>query len=440
MGKRNRNSGQFSSPDLVFWVGLLILGAYAAFRISSTLPVVQEMRVDWDTHQYVEISKFAIWERGFWAGIKPFTTPLVFKLVGRDRTAVGVFFLIFSTLSWSFFSFQVFRSMTHPLAKLGGMSFFLVFSLIRQITGWDGFLISESISFSLLVLFLSMWLALLRGWKWWKAVVLLVVAFFWVFARDTNAYLALMISIPLVVFALVSRSNRPYLWIGAGLVVFFGLSTATANLGQRWVVPFHHVLTHRVWRSEEDTAFFTACGMPADEKIDKMLGELWVDQEWALYDDLMAWTLESGKQCYYRWLLSNIGRSLREPLADLALMLGYHKKLYAPRYEQLLPQRVENLIYPYQRGVSLVWLAFLGVGLSIRPRMLRNEPRWIIPIGLILLFIPHGIIVWHGDAADIDRHSLQAGISFFIGFWMLAMYGVDKGLVYLGQRWQEQRK
>jgi hypothetical protein len=272
----------------VFWVGLLILGAYAVFRIGSTLPVLQEMRVDWDTHQYVEISKHRVWERGFWAGIKPFSTPLVFKLADQDRTTVGVYFLLISTLSWGFFAVQVARSMKHPLAKVGGLSFILVFSLIRQISGWDGFLISESLSFSLLVLFLGMWLETLHGWTWGKTGLLLAVAFFWVFARDTNAYVALMIGLLLAVFALSDHQHRRYLWIAGGLIVFFGLSSATANLGQRWVLPFQHVLTHRIWRSNQDTAYFKACGMPVSEEMTEMAGELWLDEDWALYGDLRA--------------------------------------------------------------------------------------------------------------------------------------------------------
>ncbi len=118
-------------------------------------------------------------------------------------------------------------------------------------------------------------------------------------------------------------------------------------------------------------------------------------------------------------------------------MLGYYKKLYAPRYEQLLPNRVEALVYPYQSGLILIYLAWFGAGLAVRPNFLRQEPRWIVPVLMVLLFTPHAVLVWHGDAVDIDRHALQAGIQFFLGFWLLVLFSADLGLVAMTRLWQE---
>jgi hypothetical protein len=47
----------------------------------------------------------------------------------------------------------------------------LALSLDRHIAGWDVVMLTESLSLSLLALFLAVWLWLLRNWSWWKVAL-----------------------------------------------------------------------------------------------------------------------------------------------------------------------------------------------------------------------------------------------------------------------------
>jgi len=61
----------------------------------------------------------------------------------------------------------------------------------------------------------------------------------------------------------------------------------------------------------------------------------------------------------------------------------------------------------------------------------KREPRWFLPLILIILAYPHLVLVWHGDSNDIGRHALQAGVHFRIGLWMLILFTWDRILVHI---------
>ena len=67
-------------------------------------------------------------------------------------------------------------------------------SLDRHIAGWDVVMLTESISISLMAIFIAAWLWLLRGWSWGKVFSLSLIAFLWAFTRDTNGWILLMLS------------------------------------------------------------------------------------------------------------------------------------------------------------------------------------------------------------------------------------------------------
>lgn len=424
----------FNKQKVLFWASLVLILFYVGIRTINTLPVIHEMRRAYDTPQYREIARHAIWEKEFLAGDKPFITPLVFKLVNQDNFATGSVFLTVSIFSWIFLAVQVSKSLYNGPIKFAGLSFILMFSLIQNIVGWDAFLISESPTLSLFALFIAFWLSVVRDWKTGNVIGLLFITFLWVFTKDSNAYIVLMIAALVGALAIAIKEYRHYLIISSSFILFFILSLSSSNISQRWIAPFDHVLTMRIQKSNEDVQFFQDCGMPYSSEIFDMGGDISKNEEWALRDEFQAWMLDSGKSCYFGWLLANLGRSLQEPLADLEEMMGFKRK-YATNFQPVLPYTLENILYPYQSALILVFLAFSGIGLALRPIVWQHNPTWFIPITLILLFLPHAVLIWHGDAIEIDRHALQAGIQFFLGFWLSLLFAVDFSAMKLIELW-----
>jgi hypothetical protein len=57
-----------------------------------------------------------------------------------------------------------------------------------------------------------------------------------------------------------------------------------------------------------------------------------------------------------------------------------------------------------------------------------------VPIGLILLEIPHALLVYHGDTLEIPRHAILMAIMLRLGVLMLALFAVGALLERLAEQ------
>ncbi|MGE5777284.1 MAG: hypothetical protein ACM33V_13750 [Chloroflexota bacterium] len=229
-------------PTLVYILLAFILAAYAGMRILNLAQAVQKVKSTADTISYVRISQEPVLDADFFAGSRPFVFPLLLKLFGDNAEAVAWTQGIFSILSWSLLAVSLAYSLHTPILRLAAFVFILVFSLYRYIIGWDSVLLTESLSLSLMALFLASWFWLIRQWHWERAAFVMVVALFWTFTRDTNAWVVFMIAAFLVFLAALRLIDRRYLLLSAAFLVMFFLSNASADHGDRWVFPFQNVL------------------------------------------------------------------------------------------------------------------------------------------------------------------------------------------------------
>jgi hypothetical protein len=304
----------------------------------------------------------------------------------------------------------------------------LALSLDRHIAGWDLVLLTESLSLSLLATFLAAWLWLLRGWTWWKVVVLGLAALLWAFTRDTNGWILLMAAGLILCAVLFFKAHQRYLVVAILFVTIFALSNLSADRGQRWVFPFQNVLAQRVLTDPNALAFFEACGMPLTPELLELAGGFANSGERAFYtepalESYRTWMYANGKACTMRWLLSRPVTSLREPWTDFDELLAFEdiNSFYPQSYQPLLPWYAERLLYPQE---SLLWL-WAGVTIAalvaIWKQAWRTNTAWALFIGLSLLVYPHMFIVWHGDVIGTDRHALTVSLQFVLSLWFLGL-------------------
>jgi hypothetical protein len=431
---------QTLTTALTALVFVLLFAFYANLRWSNEAPVFEKAKQTSDTPAYERISGEAFLSKDFWANTRPPMFPLILKLLRVDIIRIAAFHAAFSIFAWGILALALAYSLEGILRPFA-FSLILALSLERHIAGWDVVMLTESLSISLLALFLAAWLWLLKGWSWGKVAVLSLVSFFWAFTRDTNGWLLLMI-VGLILFGvLFFGARKRYLSIAFVFALLFALSNLSAEVGQRWVFPYQNVLAQRILPEQEAVSFFADCGMPVTPELLGLAGGYANSGDRAFYTDpalqpYRNWLHNSGKSCYMRWLLSRPLASLRGPWMDFAWLLAFAEVayFYPQRYGPLLPWYAERVLYP-QDGVLWLWtLTIIGASVAIWKKAWQANTAWVLFIGLCLLIYPHLFIVWHGDVPGTHRHALTVSVQFVLSFWFLGFLMLERVIWYLRTR------
>ena len=410
---------------------------------------IEEVRRFGDTGDYTQKADWPLWSWGqhtgplrgimtWWLQGRSPTVPLFYKMAGNVPRNIVILQLSFSILSWGLLAVVVSRAIQFSWLKPFAFLIILLFSLSDHIIMWDGALLSDSISLSLLALFIASWLWLLENWHWRRAALMLAVAFLWVFSRDTNAWIILMLAALLLLIGRFSRSRRCLL-IASVFVVFFLANEVSQSYSHRWVEPFYNIILQRILPNAEWTASFARLGMPVTPALMQRSGQLAWSQNWSLYSDpafreFRDWAYHRGKSSYARFLLEHPVMTTLEPLRNIEALIAPKLTAKASYYWSnsffpILTGFIAELIY-FQK-FALLWVHAAGLlfGVVFAFALRQQEPKWFIPLTLIMLAYPHLAIVWHGDSNDIGRHALQAGVHFRIGLWILILFACDRMLL-----------
>lgn len=303
----------------------------------------------------------------------------------------------------------------------------LLFSLSTNIVIWDRDLLTESISISLLALFISCWFWLLMQWRWMKTVVLIFIALVLSFIRDANAYSLMMVAGLLVTLVLLKYADKRFLLLATAFTVIFAANQVSLNHGKRWVFPFFDVMGQRILTSQQRTEYFSAHGMPVSEALMQRAGK------WAYSDDeaffkseelieFRAWVDAKGKSTYTTFLLAHPGYLVVFPLREWKEIFSGDLPYASPPFRPPLPTWLNAMIYPLKPFVFLpVAFAFMGFILKIR----TMQKEWMVPFAMLFIAIPSAMLTWHADAQEIARHSISAAIQFRLAVWLIFLFLFD---------------
>jgi len=423
---------------LLYTLLVFIFAAYAVVRVINLSQAVQKVKATADTKSYARISNESLLGSGFLASSRPFVFPLLLKTFRNEPETVAWAQGLISIVSWSLLAACLASALRAPLARLAAFGLILFFSLNRYIIGWDSVLLTESLSLSFLALFIAAWLWLIREWHWAKVVSILVVALLWTFARDTNAWVVLMIALFLLVLLGLRVIDREYLLLGSAFLILFLLSNLSADLGDRWVFPFQNVLGRRILPDARAVNFFTGCGMPMSPELMQLAGGYANSSDRAFYEDpaLQAyrlWLHQAGKACYMKWLLSDPLESMQAPLTEFDALIGMQNIqpfLFSKRFSPILPARLEAMLFPRHQLVPVLVVLWAAALIAILTRVWRQNKAWWVAIGIIVLIFPHYFITWHGDVMGIYRHVVSASVQFYLGMWLLILLALDQVLSF----------
>ena len=426
---------RFGVPAL--FVAIFLASAGLRVDILSKVEVKQFP----DTASYTKKASWPLWGgdgrlgpfgalKNWWLDGRSPTVPFFYKLAGNTSHSIAVFQVCFSILCWGLLALLVARAVQFAWLKPFAFLIVLMFSLSAHIIMWDGIILSDSISFSLMALVIANFFWLLESWHWRKAVLVLVVGLLWAFSRDTNAWLILMLGCSLIIVAAL-RWSRHYLLIGAAFVMIFGANEISQNYSQRWVMPFINVVGRRILPNPEWTAYFAGLGMPVTPALMRLSGQLAWHQDRAFYkdpalQDFRDWVSSRGKSSYTRFLLSHPAMTLQEPLRNIGALivpkLDYYGADDAP---PILGGAVAEAIYFEKWPMLWGWASGIIFGCASVIAARTRQPRWLMPLLMVALAYPHAALAWHGDANDVGRHALQAGVHFQLGLWILLLFAAD---------------
>ena len=171
------------------------------------------------------------------------TVPLVYKLLHNYRLYMLWVQLLLSIFSWGFFVLTL-----QPICRTQAGKMFLTGStfLLGCSSGfilWDSMVLSRSISISLMLILTGSVISAVRHPTWQKHVCSGVVAFFWAFSRETNAWV-LLLSVPFLVTLRFRNRKRlfPVMYI-LGITFIFIVSQYSSREGKRWMFPLLNVFT-----------------------------------------------------------------------------------------------------------------------------------------------------------------------------------------------------
>ncbi len=393
---------------------LILFLLYSALRI-VTFPAFEEVRSFPDTPVYTELASQTIWDLHFWVGPRPWTTSLFYKLLRIDPQRIAKFQLAFSTICWGLLALCVARTLRSSWLGPIAFTMILVFSLSAEIIMWDGVILSDSISLSLMALFIASWLWLVEDWQWFKVALLTLAAFLWSFAKDTNAWVVLMIAALIIIAVAARRIQGRYVLIASVFALIFVMNDVSANRAHRWVVAFMNIVGLRILPSPERTAYFAELGNPG-------------------LQNFRDWLHADGKASYIRFLLAHPAMTTQEPLRHPEELLAPELKNYAPvNFSPILSGALAEIVYVKIWGLLLIWAAGIVVGLVVGLGLWKHRKAVIVSLALIVLAYPHAVLVWHGDPNEIGRHALQAGVHFRLGLWLLLMMAADISIARLSR-------
>jgi len=304
----------------------------------------------------------------------------------------------------------------------------LLFSLSTNIVMWDRDLLTESISISLLVLFVSCWFWTLMQWHWAKGAVLILIALVLSFIRDANAYSLMMVAGILATLVLLKHADKRFLILATAFTVIFAANQVSLNQGKRWVFPFLDVMGQRILTSPQRIEYFSAHGMPVSVALMQRAGK------WAYSDDeaffkseelitFRAWVDAKGKSTYATFLLTHPGYLVLLPLREWNELFSGNLPYAGTSFRPPLPAWLSDVIYP-SRPIGFLVVICAFIGFIVVKRTLRKE--WMVPFAMLFIAIPSAMLTWHADAQEIARHSVSAAIQLRLAVLLLFLFLFDE--------------
>jgi len=415
---------------------LILAGLAAVYLLvqSNSFLAVRQAAIVADSIDYTYPATLDFNDPHLWASAKPWLAAILYKLAGNSPTVIDALQLAISSLAWLYFAWVFIQSIRDERLKVGAFALILALSLTPAVQVWNHVLLSESISISLMVVILALWLRSLQKWRWLYPLGLILLLGLWLNARETNVYLCLLITIEIFIVGLLRRNQRYYWLVAAILGVLLAVHSWMAEMPTlpRWVYPLGNIILQRILPNPQYVEYFADNGMPVTPELLSLSGGWAFSQDFAIFNsnslrEFERWLFTYGKAAYIQFLVAHPGYTWLSPLQNLDVMFASDVTPYGPgSYVPAFPRLIVELLYPMQWFWVYLWLSLFAVGFALTAKLWKEARVFWAVVSFFLLTIPHIYLVWHGDAAEVDRHAAQLSIQFHLAVWLLLLLYFDK--------------
>jgi hypothetical protein len=433
----------------------------------SNLDIAREYN---DTISYVYTSSVPLSNIQFWAGERPFTVPLFYKMVGYQlsnfgdqdtMTRVAYYQSLFSILAWTLFAASFSFATRNKLVKVIGFAVILLFGASLDVAQWDKAMLTESLSTSLLVIFLAT--ILLAGVLWdrkravstWKqflvVISIILTGILYSFARDTNSYFVLFIGGAMTAgIILRAIRNHPmfpaYLAVLVSIIAIFGAQSISASRGKRFEFPLIHIVYERIMPSKGYLNFFIQHGMPFNDMLASMNLKDFRSAKLHNYMEprpsdpsvsaFVDWIDSHGKTVMMEFYLSHPVYFFTAPLGDFWHFANSENSEYrasigipGPRISILT-----DFFYPRNQWWPILSGVLFIIALWVILKRMDTSAAWFVTLMLFLSIYPLALLVWHSDTYEIERHAFQVAFELRLASWIVIVFLMEWGLDYLKRR------
>lgn len=416
---------------------LLAIFMIVSFTYYIWLRIQQSSRIHFprsfgDTPDYFRVASEPLLSSSFWIADRAPLTPLFFKILHKDPALIFRAQVWFSIVAWIILALSMMFVLRIFTLKLIAFAMVLGFSLTDNIIMWDPLVLSDSLSLSLLALFLAACLWLIRDWKWYKVVTLALLGSLLVLTRDSYAYLLLLAGLVLLVLTLVTAHRGRVVLVSSLFLFIFVVSSVLATAGNRWYVPFLMTLGLRILPNSEYVDYFVERGMPLSEALMERAGKpIHADDLAILNDprleDFRSWVKTNGRSEYINFMWHFKADTFQNPLKRSEVIFNPDVYYYtATGFRPIIKnERLGELLYPTRFGLLTVLFANFLAAALLFPALQHRQLLWVLPLMLILFSYPQAVLVWNADANDIARHSLYHNVELRLGLWMLIILVFD---------------
>lgn len=412
---------------------LFMTAMYLALQLAGSFVVREALWLP-DSIDYILPASMAWDDPRLWTWTKPWGAAILYKLTGNSPVVIDAVQSALSTLAWLALALAFSRQLHAVWLRAGAFGLVLGFSLAPQVQIWNHIIQSESLSLSLFALILAAWISLVARWRWWKLLSLVFLLAWWTGTRETNVYLGILVAAILVIIGLFYRRQRFYWGVSALLILFSAVNLQISEVPTlpRWLYPLTNTLLNRILPEEDYFSYFQARGLDPSPELLALSGGLADSSDFAVFNDpdlsyVEEWLFRKGKQTYVRFLLDHPLYTLTAPWQQVYELLAPQDLLhYAPgSYRAPLAWLFGGLLFPGPLWLLLA-LACAALYSVLRARPWRtSQAFWLFLVCLTLSF-PHLYIVWHGDAAEVGRHAIQASVQLRLALWLMLALALDR--------------
>jgi hypothetical protein len=397
-----------------------------------------------DSFDYASQSRLSIFDGRFWSSQHPPLLPLLWKV---DPSAVslsklaemgssgvigyagsGALFedvrplvmvnVVVAVISWSALAFAAASLFETRAVRWSAFIAVLWLSLAPEVAGWDGSLLSESVSLSLLALLAALLIWHLQRPSRRLAVAAAAVIFLSCMNRDTATLLMLAVVIACVVL------RTPYSrLIVAGLiagviVVGWGNHAST----QRAELPVRNSVAYAI-QIRHDGAWFAARGLPmSPNPVGVLLSRPTSAFDTAPKDAAVhAWLTKNGRSIWLQYLIDH-----PDYLASLVRDLPRQADGQTAAISATVERSRLLAFSPYRHG-ALFWAMLAFGALALWP--MRDRRVFVFVAAIVCADVATLLLVPALDRMDIERHALFAGVTLRFVSVGLVLAAIDRLLV-----------